>query len=140
MLVGFASFKQPYWPATWIDEGFVMAGAKALVVDGQYAMRSAEEWRTLDQPLIANGPGVVLPVALSMRLFGVGLWQARVPAALFMVAFGLLVYLVACKLSGPAGGLAALAIALAMPHEGFLYSAGWRWATFPRSPTSRPVC
>ncbi len=116
-----ASYRQPDWPATWFDEGFVTAGAESLAVHGRYALRSSEGWRTLDQPLVANGPGIVIPVAIALRLLGAGLWQARVVAIVFMVLAGLLVYVLAHRLAGPVAGALALAVTLVMPREGFMY-------------------
>ncbi len=116
-----ASYRQPDWPATWFDEGFVTAGAQRLAVHGHYALRSSEGWRTLDQPLVANGPGIVIPVAIALRLLGAGLWQARVVVIVFMVFAGLLVYVIAHRLAGPVAGAIALAITLVMPREGFVY-------------------
>lgn len=115
------AYRQPDWPSTWIDEGFITAGAKSLAVHGHYALRSSDGWRTLDQPLIASGPGIVLPVALAMSLLGPGVMQARLVALTFMVLAALLVYVLAHRLAGPWAGAFALVIALAMPHEGFLY-------------------
>lgn len=121
ILTVFALYKQPYWPPTWIDEGFTAQGAINLVRHAQYAMRSSEGFRVLDQPLVANGPGIVLPLAAMFNLFGVGLMQARLVAALFMIATGLLFYITAQKFGGVAGGALALALLLAMPHENFVY-------------------
>ena len=121
VLVAAASYNQPSWPATWLDEGFVTNGAETVVERGLYANWSFEGPRMVDQPLVANGPGVVLPVAASLRLLGVGLWQARTMAVVFMVLCGLVLYLTACRLGGPLAGVATIAIVLAMPREGFLY-------------------
>lgn len=116
-----ASYNQPGWPATWLDEGFVTNGAETVLERGLYASWSFEGPRMVDQPLVANGPGVVLPVAASLRVLGVGLWQARVTAVIFMVLCGLVLYLTSRRLGGPLAGLVTIAVVLAMPREGFLY-------------------
>jgi hypothetical protein len=120
-LAAVASVGQPYWPATWIDEGFVTNGAETVLEHGVYAMWSSEGPRVLDQPLIANGPGIVLPVAVAMRVLGVGLEPARTVAGLFLVLCGLIVYVVTRRLEGPGAGLAAAVLVAAMPREGLLY-------------------
>jgi hypothetical protein len=121
LLLTLGSVKQPHWPATWIDEGFVLDAAKSLAVDGRYALRSSDGWRVLDQPLVANGPGVVLPAAFALRMLGVGLWQARVIAVAFMVLCGVLLFVAARRLGGPLAGAVALVLTLALPRDGFLY-------------------
>jgi hypothetical protein len=84
VLTGLATFRQPLWPAPWQDEGFTLQGAINLSQHGLYAMRSAEGFRVLDQPLIADGPGIVLPLAVVFDVAGIGYEQARAVAALFM--------------------------------------------------------
>lgn len=121
LLLAVGSVNQPYWPTTWLDEGFVLDGAKNLAVHGRYALQSSDGWRVLDQPLVANGPGVVLPVALAFRVLGVGLWQARLIAALFMVLCGVLLFLTARRFGGTLGGAIALGLTLTIPREGFIY-------------------
>lgn len=121
VLLGIALYRQPNWPPTWLDEGFVMNGAETLAESGVYGARSFEGVRLVDQPLVANGPGVVVPLAITMKLFGVGLWQARMSAVGFMVLCGLLAYVTARRLAGPMAGVVALIILVAVPREGFLY-------------------
>ena len=120
-LIVVSSYKQPHWPATWIDEGFVTNGAKTLATQGLYGTMSGDAVRLIDPTLIANGPGVLLPVALAMRVAGVGMWSARGTAMLFMIVAGLMILHLASRLAGPGAGLASLAIVLAMPREGFVY-------------------
>ncbi|MFC1466049.1 MAG: ArnT family glycosyltransferase [Candidatus Brachytrichaceae bacterium NZ_4S206] len=114
-------WNQPYFPKTWIDEGFTAQGAMNLVRYGQYAMKSAEGFRVLDQPLIANGPGIQLPIAASFAVFGIGLWQMRI--VVFAFAFGALIaFMIAGKkLYGTAAALIAATLLIALPYEGFLY-------------------
>ena len=45
LIVVLAVYHQPYYPATWLDEGFVLQGAINLVRYAQYAMRSVEGFR-----------------------------------------------------------------------------------------------
>ena len=112
---------QPYYPATWFDEGLVLQGAINLVRFGQYAMRSAEGFRVLDQPLIANGPGIVLPISGAFALLGIGLFQARLIVAVYTVLAAAAFFAVAKRTFGPAAAWTALALLLAIPQEGFLF-------------------
>ena len=115
-------YKQPYYPTTWFDEGLVLQGAINLVKYGQYAMRSVEGFRVLDQPLTANGPGVVLPLSAVFAIWGIGLLQARILMA-FYFAFGIILfYRVSSKIYGDVIGMISTLILLAVPEEGiFLY-------------------
>jgi 4-amino-4-deoxy-L-arabinose transferase-like glycosyltransferase len=121
-LAGLAWFRQPLWPPVlFIDEGFALDGAINLALYGQYAMRSAEGFRVLDQPLVANGPGVVLPLALSFSLFGVGIEQARLVAGLFLALAGLAFFWISQRVTGTLAALLSLVLLVALPREGFLY-------------------
>jgi hypothetical protein len=75
-------------PPMWWDEGWTLSLARNVVERGSYA-------RLLDGNLAANGMEAAVPVtelvALSFRLFGVGVWQGRLPGVLStVVALGLL--------------------------------------------------
>lgn len=114
-------YHQPYQPISWQDEGFVLQGAMNLVRYGKYAMLSSEGFRILDQPLVANGPGVVLPIAASFSLFGIGLLQARLVVWLFMLWAIVMFYLVAVRLSGKAAACISTITLVSATTEGFLY-------------------
>lgn len=115
-------YHQPYYPATWFDEGLVLQGAINLVRFGQYAMRSAEGFRLLDQPLIANGPGVVLPISGAFALLGIGLLQARLVVAVYTALAAAAFFAVAKRLfGGPTAAWVSLSLLLAVPQEGFLF-------------------
>ena len=83
LLLFLGLYNQPSNPIPWLDEGFAAQGAMNLLRYGEYAMRSSEGFRVLDQPLVANGPGFVLPVATVFSLLGVGLFGPRLGCALF---------------------------------------------------------
>jgi hypothetical protein len=114
-------WNQPYFPRTWIDEGFTAQGAMNLARHGQYAMKSSEGFRVLDQPLIANGPGVQLPIAASFAMFGVGLWQMRAVAIIFAVGTMIAFFCAGQRLYGTAAAFASAVMLVALPSEGFLY-------------------
>jgi hypothetical protein len=115
------TYNQPYYPTTWIDEGFVLQGAMNLARYGKYAMLSSEGFRVLDQPLIANGPGVVLPIFVVYKLFGIGLIQARLVMILFMIGTIFVFYSTANKLYGYTAALISIFFFIALPEQGFLY-------------------
>lgn len=120
VLIFLATFRQPYFPTTWFDEGLVLQGAINLVQHGQYAMRSVEGFRVLDQPLTANGPGIVLPISAMFAVFGVGLLQARLLMAVYFVFAIILFNRVTKLLYGETAALISIIILLAVPDEGFI--------------------
>jgi 4-amino-4-deoxy-L-arabinose transferase-like glycosyltransferase len=121
LLVVLGSYNQPYYPVTWFDEGLALQGALNLVNHGEYAMRSVEGFRVLDQPLIANGPGLVLPISMVFKIWGVGLLQARSLMIVFFVGATLAFFLVASKFYGTLSALVSTFLLFSIPEEGFLF-------------------
>lgn len=113
-------YDQPFYPRAWIDEGFAVQGAMNLLRYGQYAMRSSDGFRILDQPLIANGPGVVLPIAIAFGLFGIGLSQARLVIAIFALIAAVLYFRIGRRLYGGHAATFGLLLMCGLPMEGFL--------------------
>lgn len=120
VLAGLFLYNQPYYPASWQDEGFVLQGAMNIVRFGQYAMRSSEGFRILDQPLIANGPGVVLPITAAFAVFGIGLLQARLVIILYSLLTLIVFFALARRLFGSQAALISVFLFLVVPVEGFL--------------------
>lgn len=78
-------------PALWWDEGWTLLTARNWVESGHYGRMLAGQ--PAPAGLAAHYP-VVASVALSFRTFGVGVWQGRLPGALYTLgAFLLLFYL-----------------------------------------------
>ncbi len=119
-LIGIGMARQPYSPKTWQDEGFVLQGAMNLAQHGQWAMRSSEGFRVLDQPLVANGPGLVLPIAAAFAVFGVGLLQARLVMVAYMVFAAVVFFLLARRLFGWPAAIFSTFLLMAVPDEGFI--------------------
>ncbi len=120
VLVGIGVVRQPYYPKTWQDEGFVLQGAMNLVRHGQWAMRSSEGFRVLDQPLVANGPGLVLPIAAAFAISGTGLLQARLVMVAYMVFSAVVFFLLARRLFGWPAAIFSTFLLMAVPDEGFI--------------------
>ncbi len=79
------------WPAVWWDEGWTLDAARHWIEQGHLA-------HYLDGQPIPLRPTLrlplILPVALSMRMLGIGVWQGRLPGVLFtIISLGLAVYL-----------------------------------------------
>jgi 4-amino-4-deoxy-L-arabinose transferase-like glycosyltransferase len=87
------------YPLTWFDEGSHLHVPKTLVRFGVYADYSSEGFRHYG-PTLGIGPTVVLPIAAVFRLFGIGLLQARLVMALYLLATVYAFYRLARTLSG----------------------------------------
>jgi len=81
---------------------------KNLVERGRWAVERADGLTDFDTK-VAVGPATLLPIALSFKLFGVGLLQARITQALYFLAMLILAAHLASKLAG--GWAAALTLA-----------------------------
>jgi 4-amino-4-deoxy-L-arabinose transferase-like glycosyltransferase len=119
LILGF--YNLPYYPVVWFDEGLAVQGALNLANHGEYAMRSSEGFRVLDQPLIANGPGLVMPTALVFKVFGAGLLQARGVVVVCFVLVVLAFFQTARRFSGLPAALISSMLLLAVPNEGILF-------------------
>ena len=78
-------------PPLWWDEGWLLTIARNWVERGHYGpLLSGKPIFTSS----TNGFPAVAPVALSFRLFGIGIWQARGVGVFFLIgAFWLIYYL-----------------------------------------------
>jgi 4-amino-4-deoxy-L-arabinose transferase-like glycosyltransferase len=87
------------YPLTWFDEGSHLHVPKALVRYGVYADFSHDGFRYFG-PTVGVGPTVLLPIAAVFKLFGIGLLQARVVMALYLIAASLVFFGLAHQLYG----------------------------------------
>src|SRR2546422_620504 len=98
-------------PLGW-DEGWTLMVARNWVERGHYG-------RLLDGAQVAPGLAAALPavapIALCFRLFGVGVWQGRLPGVLFTVAALVVLYCLVCRLYGHRVAAAALGFLLLVP-------------------------
>jgi 4-amino-4-deoxy-L-arabinose transferase-like glycosyltransferase len=104
------SFYPSMIPAPWFDEGWTLAVARNWVKTGHYA-------RLLnDKPISAIGMAwnfpVTSPIALSFHLFGIGVWQGRLPSTIFTIASILLVYLLGRQMYGERIAVTAILVLL----------------------------
>jgi 4-amino-4-deoxy-L-arabinose transferase-like glycosyltransferase len=82
-------------PPPWWDEGWTMTAVRNWVERGHYG------------PLLAGQPAprvmegafpITMPLAVSFRVLGVGIWQARLVGVAFTIATLLLIYYLAARL------------------------------------------
>lgn len=103
------------YPVTWFDEGSHLHVPKTLLRFGVYADYSSEGFRYYG-PTVGVGPTVMLPVAAVFKLFGIGLFQARLIMALYLLATIYVFYRLAVILGGQR--LAWVATALLIASRG----------------------
>jgi hypothetical protein len=113
------SYNLNYNPRPWHDEGSVLSLARTLTEEGVYAMRSLEGYQTLG-PVQSVGPTVVLPVALSFKLSGVGLVQGRIVAAGYTLLTLVVFFWCSLELFGRQSALISSVLLLGSPTAGFL--------------------
>ena len=92
--MGLVLFNLADYPLTWFDEGSHLHVPKAIVKFGKYADYSSEGFR-YDGPSVGVGPTVMLPIAAMFKIFGIGLLQARLVTATYLVATIIAFYLLA---------------------------------------------
>jgi hypothetical protein len=109
-----ASVNLTRWPVPWFDEGIHLHVPEAIVRFGAYADFSSEGLRHFG-PTLAVGPTVMLPIAGVFAAFDVGLLQARLVMAAYLIAFVAAVYLLGKRLGGRVTGLVAGALLLSAP-------------------------
>lgn len=102
------------FPLTWFDEGSHLHVPKTLVRYGVYADYSSDGFRHYG-PTVGVGPTVMLPVALAFQLFGIGLLQARVVMALYLLAAIVSAFFLAHQLGGPRLAWVATALLVMTP-------------------------
>ncbi len=113
LLVYFLAFHNlTRFPIPWFDEGSHLHVPKTLVTRGVYADISSEGYRYFG-PTIGVGPTVMLPVAAVFKVFGIGLLQARLVMALYLLAAVYVLFRLVDHLAGRWTAWAALALILA---------------------------
>ena len=99
------------YPKIWFDEGSHLHVPKTLVNYGVYADYSSEGFRYYG-PTIGVGPTVMLPIAASFELFGIGLLQARLVMSVYLLLAILVFYLFVKQHSGSMVAVTATALLL----------------------------
>ena len=107
------------FPAPWFDEGSHLHVPKTLVKYGEYADISSEGFRYYG-PTIGVGPTVMLPIAAMFKVFGVGLLQARLVMALYLLAAMYTFYRLTEHVAGKSVAWVALALMLSSRSVLFL--------------------
>ncbi len=101
------------YPELWWDEAIFSDTAANVVQHSRYAftVESPNQLSDLDYRISA-GPTIILPVALSYRLLGVGLVQGRLVAGLYLAFAFLALFLCSRRLFGTPAALLAVLLVL----------------------------
>ena len=118
-LFALATLNLSSWPATWFDEGSHLMVPKSLVLFGVYADYDSTGFRYFG-PTTGVGPTVLLPIAVVFKIFGIGLLQARLVMAAYLVLAGLAVYSLSRQLMNERAALLAGVLFVATPGVGTL--------------------
>ncbi len=88
-------------PPVWVDEGVFTEVARNLAFHNTIGLQTAPGvFHKLDSFVLSVSYPVIFPVALSLKIFGVGIVQARLPMILYMLGLILLFYLFTNKRYG----------------------------------------
>lgn len=101
-------------PPLWWDEGWTMTVARNWVERGWYGRLLNGE--PAPPGLNASFP-IVAPVALSFKLFGVGVWQARLPGVMYGLGALALLYLLGRQLFNRPVAVGAVVCALLVSDD-----------------------
>lgn len=99
-------------PSLWWDEGWTLCVARTWLERGHYGCLLAGEPAS---SALAGSFSVVAPVALSFRLFGIGIWQGRIVGLLFTAAALVLFSYLVRQLYNRTLAIATLLVLLLLP-------------------------
>ncbi len=100
-------------PPLFFDEGWNLMVARNWVEAGHYGPML--KGRPVPPYMISTGFPAIAPLALSLRAFGIGLWQARLPGIFFSAGALLLLCWIAARLFGRSAATGTMAVLLLMP-------------------------
>jgi 4-amino-4-deoxy-L-arabinose transferase-like glycosyltransferase len=107
------------WPLTWYDEGSHAMVPKSLVLFGVYADYDSSGFRYYG-PTTGVGPTVLVPIAAVFKLFGIGLLQARMVMAAYLVLAVIAFHLLARRIMGEIAAWVAAVMFVLTPGAGTL--------------------
>ena len=102
-------------PPFWFDEGWVMSVARNWAELGRYV--SLVDGRPIPPSMLNVGFPAVAPIAISFRLFGVGIWHGRLPCVLFAIGSLCLLYHLAVRLYNRPVALGTMFVAVFMSAQ-----------------------
>lgn len=107
-------------PLIWHDEGNAMLLAKTVAEDVFYGVRNSNGYQTFGA-VQSVGPTVILPVALSFKIFGVGILQGRLIGVIYSYLTLLVSYKLVKKIFYTPSAILGMFLLLGSASSQFLY-------------------
>src|SRR5713101_6910760 len=83
ILISMLTIKADTVPYPWFDEGWTLTTARNWIEQGKYALRLGDEWVSAET--MTQSFTVTAPIAMSFKIFGIGLVSGRLPNMLYTV-------------------------------------------------------
>jgi hypothetical protein len=99
LVIFLALYHLTAYPLAWFDEGAYLQAPKTLVQGGVNADHGGDGFRYYAE-MVGIGPAVILPIALVFKLWGIGLLQARLVMATYLLATIVVFFRLAGELAG----------------------------------------
>jgi 4-amino-4-deoxy-L-arabinose transferase-like glycosyltransferase len=104
------------WPPVWWDEGWTLSAVRNWILNGH--LGNYRDGVAIPPGIPLRFP-VAVPVAISMKLFGIGTWQGRLPGVVFTVlALAMYGYIVS-KMYDRRTGVATLVLLVCLSPNAF---------------------
>ncbi len=110
----YSTYKLTESPPTWYDEGIYIQVAHSFATNGTQSMQIAPGiFKQVD--FLTIGYPVIMPIALSLRLFGDTLLAARIPMVIFILLFAAATWWLLYRIAGPIDALLGLLLVVTFP-------------------------
>ncbi len=107
LLLFLLGYQLDRFPPLWWDEGWTLSAARNWVDNGHLGNYIAGQ--AVPPSIVVRFP-VVVPVALSMKVFGTGTWQGRLPGVIFTILALMLLFKLSERLFNRTIGVAAIVL------------------------------
>ena len=98
---------------SWFDEGWTLTTARNWVEQGKYALHLGDQWVSAET--MTQSFTVTLPIAISFKIFGVGLVSGRFPGILYTIGMLAWMFAIARQLYGNQVAWGTLLVILIIP-------------------------
>jgi len=95
-------------PPIWYDEGRTLTLAQNWIENDHYRLYLIDE--PVPASILTRGVSAVAPVALSFRIFGVGIWQGRLAGRIMFVLLLLIFYSLVSAIEDKMTAIASIAL------------------------------
>lgn len=100
-------------PHPWFDEGWTLTTARNWLEQGKYALHLSDKWVSAET--MTQSFTVTAPIAISFKIFGIGLISGRLPNILYTIGMLAWIFAIARQLYGNRVAWGTLLITLILP-------------------------